>query len=150
MRVSAKKKKFLKKSRHNSVESTIFFVRFILPFPFPIPIAMQSSVLFYSVEFFSLQIIMLNYLEPYTHLQLYDRTGYFNSILSSSFLSAVDPSCKSTDLKIVCQLEEGRKFYPRISSLFLFANNSLLQVSMFHWRPRPPSSAASQTSSSSW
>ena len=52
---------------------------------------------------------MFNCFEPHTHLQLYDRTGYFNSILSSSFLSAVDPSCKTTDLKIVCQLEEGRK-----------------------------------------
>ena len=52
---------------------------------------------------------MFKYFKPYTNLQLYDRTGYFNSILSSSFLSAVDPSCKSTDLQIVCQLEEGRK-----------------------------------------
>jgi len=50
---------------------------------------------------------MFKYLKPYTHLQLYDKTGYFNSILSSSFLSAVDPSCKSTDLQIICQLEEG-------------------------------------------
>ena len=72
----------------------------------PIP-----PVLLYSLDTFIFQIIiiMFNYLEPYTHLQLYDRTGYFNSILSSSFLSAVDPSCKSTDLKIVCKLEEGRK-----------------------------------------
>ena len=92
---------------------------------------------------------MFNCFEPHTHLQLYDRTGYFNSILSSSFLSAVDPSCKATDLKIICQLEEGRKLQWKFM-LGEFDVLFYLQVWMFHSRSSLQSSAASQTSSSTW
>ena len=53
--------------------------------------------------------VMFGFNEPYTNLRLYDKKKHFNSILKSSFLRAVDPSSQSvsTDLNLICQLEEG-------------------------------------------